>query len=109
MKKSELRTEPRVAHARRGTLDVEGALIPCLIQDFNTKGFLIMCTRPFSVGDILELKTELYPEKVLQCKIEIRHITDNCLGTLIVEISDSALKLCRQFLDEQYSDRLRFG
>lgn len=84
-------------------------MIPCLIQDVNTKGFLIMCTKPFSVGDILELRTELYPEKFLQCKIEIRHVTDNCLGTLIVEISESGLNLCKRFLEEQYSDRLKFG
>ena len=109
MKKSDLRAEPRIPHARRGTLTVAGASIPCLIQDFSTKGFLIMCTRQFSVGDVLELRSELYPEKVLQCKIEIRHISDNCLGTLIVEISDSSLKLCRQFIEEHYSDRLKFG
>ena len=109
MKKPESRAEPRISHARRGTLTVAGASIPCLIQDISSRGFLLMCTRQFSVGDILELRSELYPEKILQCKIEIRHISDDTLGTLIVEISDSALKLCRQFIDEQYSERLKFG
>jgi hypothetical protein len=108
-KKSDLRAEPRIPHSRRATLTAAGATAPCLIQDFSTNGFLIMCTKPFTVGDVLELKAELYPERFLECKIEVRHITDMCLGTKVVEISDTALKLCRQFIEEHYSERLKFG
>jgi hypothetical protein len=109
MKKPEQRTEARIAHTRRGTLSVGGVSMPCLIQDVSTKGFLIMCTEQLSVGDVLELKAELYPERFLECKIEIRHSTDMCLGTKVVEITDSALNLCRQFMEEHYSQRLKFG
>ena len=109
MKNSNLRAEARIAKGRKGTLTLGGAPVPCLIQDFSTKGFLIMCSKPFAAGEVLELKSELYPGIVLTCKIEVRHVTDMCLGTRIVEISDPALRLCRQFIEEHYSERLKFG
>ena len=103
MKKPELRAEMRVPITRRGTLLAPGDPIPCLIQEFSTKGFLIMSTARFQVGNILGLKSELYPERFLQCQIEVRHINDDCLGTRIVEVSDAGIMLCRQFIDEHFS------
>jgi hypothetical protein len=103
MNKLELRAEVRVPITHRGTLVVPSVPIPCLIQDFSTKGFLIMCTEQFKVGDILELRCELYPGRFLECKIEVRHTNDDCLGTKIVEASNAALLLCRQFIDEHFS------
>jgi hypothetical protein len=108
MKRLELRAEVRIPITHRGTLIAPSTPIPCLIQDVSTKGFLIMCTEEFRVGDILELKCELYSERFLQCKIEIRHIKDDCLGTKIVEVSDAGKMLCRQFVDEHFSLK-RFG
>lgn len=103
MKNADLRAETRVPITRRGTLGVPGAWFPCLIQDFSSAGFLIMCTGKVRVGDILELKCELYPQRVLHCKVEVRHINDDCLGTKIVEVSDAGSMLCRQFIDEHVS------
>ncbi len=108
VKKSEARIEPRLAHSRKGTLTKGGTSSACLVQDVSTKGFLIMATRPFVVGDVLELKSELLPGRALECKIEVRHITDDCLGTRIVEISDANARLCQQFIEEHYADRLKF-
>ena len=108
MKKSEMRAELRVPISHRGALAVPGAWVPCLIQNISSIGILIMCTQKFSVGEVLELKCELYPGKFLQCKVEVRHITDMCIGTKIVEISSEQLALCRRFVDEHYS-LSRFG
>ena len=108
MKNYELRAEVRVPITHRGTIGVLSAWFPCLIQDFSSKGFQIMCTEKVQVGDILELKCELYPERFLQCRVEVRHINDDCLGTKIVEVSDAGLMLCRQFIDEHFSLK-RFG
>jgi hypothetical protein len=108
MKKPDLRAELRVPITHRGALAVQGAWVPCLIQNFSSKGFLIMCNKKFSVGQVLELKCELYPGRFLQCKVEVRNITEMCIGTMIVEINDDGLTLCRQFLDEHFS-LSRFG
>ena len=108
MAKSDARKEPRLAHSRRGTLTAAGTPSACLVQDVSTKGFLIMSTKRFQVGDVLELKCELFPGKTLECKVEVRHITDDCLGTRIVEISEAASRLCQQFMEEHYAERLKF-
>src|SRR2546423_8217230 len=103
---SERRTERRIKVSRRATL-VDGAnASPCLIEDFSSKGFFIISNYQFSVGQILELKCEVYPQKTLECKIEIRHINDTCLGTMIVDISKEGSALLEQFLQEYYSLKL---
>jgi hypothetical protein len=109
MTKAELRKEPRIPRGRKGTLIIAGMSVSCVVQDLSTKGFLIMCTRPFPVGTELELKSELYPERFMTCKIRVRHVSDMCLGTEIVEMSESSLRLCREFIEEHYSERPKFG
>jgi PilZ domain len=103
MKTQELRAELRFPITQRGTLGGPGVSFPCLIQDFSSNGFLIMCTAMVQVGDILELKCELYPNRILDCKIEVRHINNDLLGTKIVEMSKEGAMLCRQFIDEHVS------
>lgn len=109
MTKAELRKEPRIPRARKATLTLAGTSVPCVMQDLSMKGFLIMCTRPVAVGAELELKCELYPERFMTCKIHVRHVSDMCLGTEIMEISESSARLCREFIEEHYSERLKFG
>lgn len=108
MTKLELRAEMRVPITHRATLHPSIEPYPCLIQEFSTKGFLIMCAVKVKVGEILELRCELFPERFLQCYVEVRHINDDCVGTKIVHISDDGLKLCRQFIDQHFSLN-RFG
>ena len=108
MRTNELRGEVRVPITHRGMLGVPNAWHPCLIEDISTQGFLIVSSLKAQVEDTLELKSELYPERVLQCLIEVRHVKDDCLGTMIVEVSDEGMKLCKQFIDERVSLK-RFG
>ena len=108
MKKPDLRAELRIPITHRGALAVPDAWVPCLIENVSSVGFLIMCSKKFTVGEVLELKCALYPERFLQCKVEVRHITDMCVGTKIVEINNDGIALYRQFLDEHYILR-RFG
>lgn len=70
-----------------------------MIEDMSTKGFLIITTIKLGVGVVLELKCELFPGQVLQCMVEVRHVSDDCVGTMIVKISDEGISLCRKFID----------
>ena len=109
MTKADLRAEMRVPVTHRGTLGIPpDTWFPCLIQDISSTGFQIMTTSNVAVGDVLELRCELYPESLLQCKIEVRHITEMCLGTKVVEMSNTGLMLCRRFIEEHVSLK-RFG
>jgi hypothetical protein len=106
MKTQDLRAEARIPVRQRGTLNAGETWFPCLIQDMSENGFLIMCSRELTVGQVLEFRCELFPAKLLECKIEVRHVGDTGLGTKIVEIDKRGASLCQLFLQEQYSDRL---
>lgn len=106
MKTKDLRAEARIPVSQRGTLNAGEAWFPCLIQDMSESGFLIMCSRELAVGENLEFRCELFPGKLLNCKIEVKHVSDSSVGTKIIEIDKRGASLCQLFLQEQYSVRL---
>jgi hypothetical protein len=106
MKTQELRAEARVEVRQRGTLNAGEEWFPCLIQDMSSIGFLLMCSRDLAIGQTLEFKCHLFPDKLLTCKLEVVHLTDGGVGTKIIDIEPRGANLCQLFLQEQYSDRL---
>jgi hypothetical protein len=106
MKKRELRGEGRISISEKGSLKTEDAWFPCTILNMSNNGLLMMSSRTFPVGQVLEFRCELYPGKTLNCKIEIRHISEAGIGAKIVEIDRHGIRLCELYLEEQYSHRL---
>ena len=106
MKTQELRAEARVEVRRRGDLSAGEEWFPCLVQDMSSIGFLLMCGRDLEVGQILEFRCHLFPDKLLTCKLEVVHVTDGGAGTKIIDIEPKGTDLCQLFLQEQYSERL---
>ena len=111
-RQTELRASIRISVTKRGLLtstDDPYALtqaderFPCLIQNMSETGFLLMCTRQLELGQILDLRCELFPQKVLECKLEVVHVGDSVIGTRIVDISASSASLCKSFLDGHFS------
>lgn len=105
MKKHELRSESRVPISQKGELRSGDGWFACRVLDMSDTGFSIICNKPLTVGKVLDFRCELYPGKSLNCKIEIRHVDDTCVGTRIVEISRKGANLCQLFLQEKYFDR----
>ena len=104
--KRERREERRVKLSKRAALLVGAGSVPCLLEDFSSKGFFIVSNRKFSIGQVLDLKCELYPKKILHCRVEVKHIEDTCVGVKIVTISKDGSILLQQFLQEYYSLKL---
>ncbi|MGZ5149359.1 MAG: PilZ domain-containing protein, partial [Burkholderiales bacterium] len=104
--KRDRREEPRVELSRRATLLVGSASIPCLLQNFSGKGFFIISNQQFAVGQFLDLKCELYPGKLLRCRVEVKHLAETCVGTKIVSMSEDGHVLLKQFLQEYYWSKL---
>ena len=100
--KLELRDDLRIELGRRGWLSSGGTTIPCVIENISTQGFFIMSTTTYPVGAVVDLKCELFPQRFLQCRIEVVRIADSCMGARIVEINAYARNLCRQFIEERY-------
>ncbi len=69
-------------------------------------GFLLMCARDVAVGQVLDFRCELYPSRRLECRVEVRHISEAGVGTKIIEIDQRGRDLCELFLQEQFSDKL---
>jgi hypothetical protein len=67
--------------SRRATLLVGGASVPCLLQNFSGKGFFIISNQQFA-------------------------ISETCVGTKIMSISEEGRVLLQQFLQEYYSLKL---
>lgn len=111
MQGRELRAEARIAVKERGSLstgsvNIGDAWFPCVVQDMSDSGFLILCTKELTVGQALEFRCELFPEKTLNCKIEVRHISAVGMGTKVTEIDKRGSGLVQLYLQEQYSLKL---
>ena len=111
MKGRELRAEARIPVKEKGSLSagslgIEDAWFPCVVQDMSDSGFLILCSKVVSVGQVLEFRCELFPEKTLKCKIEIRHVSAAGMGTKVTEIDKRGTSLVQLYLQEQYSLKL---
>jgi hypothetical protein len=106
MKGRELRAEARIAVKERGSLNSGDAWFPCMVQDMSDSGFQILCSKELSVGQVLDFRCELFPEKTLTCKIEVRHVSSKGMGTKITEIDNRGTGLIQLYLQEQYSLKL---
>ena len=111
LKGRELRAEARIAVKEKASLK-EGSLgsgedwFPCMVQDMSDSGFLILCSKELSVSQVLEFRCQLFPEKTLNCKIEVRHVSSSGMGTKIIEIDRRGSGLIQLYLEEQYSLKL---
>jgi hypothetical protein len=109
MNRPERRNEQRVPLSRRAQLISDAGIRQCLLQNISSKGFLILTNERYTSGEVLELACELYPQQVMSCKIEVRHVDDTCIGTLIVDISPQAASLLGRFLQEHPPQKLKGG
>ena len=106
MLKRELRAEARIAISRRATLNSGDAWFPCMVSDISDSGFQFFCNRALSVGQLLDFKCELHPGQFIECRIEIKHASEHCTSSKIVEIDKKSAGLCQLYLQEHYSHKL---
>ena len=106
MRMQEQRAEPRMSVSRRAQLKSGELWFPCLVQDMSKKGFFLVSSREHKVGQSLDLRCALYPEKNLECKVEVKHVNEMGVGAQIVQIDQKGLDLCQLYLQEQYAERL---
>lgn len=93
----------RVRFPRKGVLEYDNFSSACLIEEASTGGFLVACLDDFVVGQRMTLKSEFRPGQTIRCMVEVRHITDYCIGVSIVEIDDVSAELCRGLINEHYA------
>jgi hypothetical protein len=106
MKGRDLRAGARIAIKERASLKSGDDWFPCMVQDMSDGGFLILCSRELTVGQVLDFRFELFPEKSLNCKVEVRHVSPSGMGTKVVTIDNRGSRLIELYLQEQYSLKL---
>jgi hypothetical protein len=106
MKTRELRAEARIPVSERGSLNSGDVWFPCMVLQMSDSGIQILCSKPLTVGQVLDLKCELFPGKSIECKIEIKHVSDSGMGAKITEIDKRGSGLVLLYLQEQYSLKL---
>lgn len=105
-KGSELRAGARLRIKERASLNSGDAWFPCVVQDMSDSGFLILCGKELAVGQLLDFRCALFPEKTLNCRIEVRHVGPSGIGTKVTEIDARGSSLLKLYLEEQYSLKL---
>ena len=101
--KRDQRDDFRVPLGRSGWLSFGDTWVPCIIENMNTNGFLVMSNTTFPAGAVVVLRCELFPQRFLQCGIQVVHITDTCMGVKMVEMNAYAHNICREFFEEYYA------
>ena len=79
---------------------------PCRLLDMTERGVLFVCNKTLAVGKILDLRLELNPGNLVECKVEIKHANETGIGAKIVKIDEESMRLCKLFLQEHHSNRL---
>jgi len=105
-KTPDLRAGVRIEASLRAELNSGDAWFACRLLDISDHGFLLVCNKALAVGQLLGLRCELYPEKLVECNVEVRHADETGSGVMIVEIDEKSIGFCQLYLQEHYSDQL---
>ena len=106
MNTDELRAEARVPVAQRGKLSAGNDWFACMVLDMSNSGLLLVSNKHLEIGQILEFRCELYPDRDLDCMIEVMHSNDDSAGAMITEIGEKAKSLLEMYLEEKFAIRL---
>ena len=103
---SERRAEQRVDVDLTGTLTFGETSSVCSIRNICSRGFLIEAKTGLPRGQVVQLTVRLYPDKLVNCTVEIKHVNAQRLGAMVLDMPDGDQVVCRQFIAEQRALRL---
>ena len=90
MNSPEQRSEARVPVSFSGTLRIgDETAVACHIQNMCSRGFLIRAASDLPVGRMVQLTCQLYPDRAVECIVQVRHVNRECLGARVTEMSDA--------------------
>ena len=105
---SERRAEQRLDVDLSGTLSVGEASAVCSIRNMCSKGFLIVAkTKGLPRDQAVQLAVHLYPDKLVSCTGQVKHVDAQRLGAMVLDMADGDQAVCRQFTSEQRQLRSR--
>ena len=104
---SERRAEQRVDVDLSGTLTFGETSSVCSIRNICSKGFLFEAMTGLPRGEVVQLAVRLYPDKLVKCTVQIKHVNAQRLGAMVLDMADYDRAVCQQFMAEQRALRSR--
>lgn len=105
---SERRAEQRVDVDLSGTLSFGEASSVCSVRNMCSKGFLIVAkTEGLPRGQAVQLAVHLYPDRLVSCTGQIKHVDAQRLGAMVLDMAEGDQAACRRFISEQRQSRSR--
>ena len=104
---SERRAEQRVDVDLSGTLTFGETSCVCSIRNICRRGFLFEAMTGLPRGQVVQLAVHLYPDTLINCTVEIKHVNAQRLGAMVLEMADHDRVVCQQFMAEQRALRSR--
>jgi hypothetical protein len=101
--RANLRRAQRIKVTPRGEIVGRGNSVKVLLQDISDEGFLLLCSREFEAGELLELKFQISPGLSIECRVEVRHSSDMGTGVKIVAMNEQTRRAFDRYLEEHYS------
>ena len=69
--------------------------------NIGSKGFLIEAKTGLPRGQVVQLAVRLYPDKLVKCTVQIKHVNAQRLGAMVLDMADGDRAVCQQFMAEQ--------
>ncbi len=101
--RKELRGTLRLAVANKASLIISDEAIQCMVRDMSDSGLLIICSKSLEVGQKLRFSCELFPKKVLDCMIEIVHVSEIGVGAKFIDLDARRNNMIAVYLQEVFS------
>jgi hypothetical protein len=83
------RGHQRIRKSVRGSIQYQGALYPCLLEDLSACGMALLTGADVGVGERVIVDLHASAQQRLICVVEVRHVHNDGIGGEIVDISQS--------------------
>lgn len=104
--KTNQRRAPRLQLTPKGEISDGATTVKALLQDISDDGMLLICSKDFAVGKVIELKFHMPSGASIECTCEVRHSSDMGTGVKIVAMTDQHRRAYEQYLQEYFSQHL---
>lgn len=102
---SYLRRSMRIPVSHNGEVNDGKCACPCLIQDMSRRGFRIVFSQPFRIGQVLNVVSRLSAQITLECTVKIQNAEEDFFGFDILEVSPQTAADYWRFVLGFYPDK----
>jgi len=104
--REDLRRTQRLLVTPKGEISDGTGTVKALIQDVSDEGLLLVCSRTYTPGQIVNLKFQVSTGTIIDCQVEVRHSSDMGTGVRITAMSEQHRRAYDRYLQEYFAQHL---